>query len=371
MPPRKPKTPDIDAWKEGFNKNFGDGTLTEGTMDRSVVSTGSLVLDYALGVGGYVEGRLYEMWGEGNIGKTTFACLGLAEAQKAHPEKYVGVIDVEQTFDPSWAGKLGVDRDRLMVYSPRSAEDVADSMKEFTTQGLFSMVMLDSIGAMISQAEKEKDADEATVGKVPGIVTRMVKIAASEARASGTIVLLLNQVRANIAKFGPAQTTGGGFALKHATTGKFYFKKTGTPPLLVRIDGEDTPVGRELGIKVERNKCAPSGRVAAVMMKFEATEKYGPLGVDQGDEAFTIGVRSGVIQRAGAWYTITTTGERFNGRDAVIAHFVEEPSSLADVRAAALEAISHEVIPVDRESDDGEPEVKGEMVLSVRSGIED
>jgi recombination protein RecA len=350
----------LKKFEERFAKTFGAGSLRRSAEVNpyEVVSTGSLTLDYRLGVGGYVEGRLVEIWGPDGVGKTTLSLFGLAEAQRKHKGKMVAFIDMEQKFDKAWAIAHGVDLERLYLYTPESAEDVADALKEMLMSGMISMVVVDSIGAMIPEAEKEKDADAAVMAAQAKIVTRMVKIAAVEARKTGTVVLLLNQVRANLS-YGADTTTGGGFALKHVTTMKLKMRRTGTPPYKVKIGGEDRVVGHEVSILVERNGVAPAYRTAIISLLHVSTDKYGPLGIDTADEATTLGIDTKVIAQGGAWYTLPG-GDRHNGRDKVVDALRSDIKMLDAVRTAVLASVvgevTEEVQPEDIE--DGSPKFR-------------
>lgn len=331
------------AFEDRFAKTFGADTLKRSAeiVPYEVISTGSLNLDYRLTVGGYVEGRITEIWGPDGVGKTTLALMGLSEAQKKHKEKMVAFIDMEQKFDRAWAVAHGIDLERLYLYSPQSAEDVADALKEMCGSGLFSMVVVDSVGAMIPEAEKEKDAGESAMGKFAGIVTRMVKIAAPGAAKTGTVVLLINQVRANLG-YGQDQTTGGGFALKHVTTMKFKMRRTGTPPFKVKIGKEDRVVGHEIAIEVQRNGVGPAYRTAIVSLFHVSTEKYGPIGIDKVDEAATLGIESGVIKQTGAWYELPG-GQRHNGREKVVEALRQDHQMYDAISVAVLASVSGEV----------------------------
>jgi recombination protein RecA len=234
---------------------------------------------------------------------------------------------------------------------------VADAMKEMLRSGLFSIVVLDSIGAMIPEIEKEKDADEATVGTQAKIVTRMVKIAAVEAAKTSTVVLMINQVRANIG-YGADTQTGGGWALKHSTTMKMKFRRTGTQPYKVKVDGEEEEVGHELAVKLERNRVAPK-RQAIFSLFNQPTVKYGPIGVDRADEAATLGVRCKLIDVAGAWYTVKSTGERFQGREKLLEGLRAQPDIVDALRVEALATIAGDIIEGEQPGEDAEqPEAK-------------
>lgn len=354
---------DIDKFETDFKKAFG-GTLTRtGDMPPyEVISTGSLTLDHRTGVGGLVEGRLAEYWGPEGIGKTTMGLIAIAEAQKKHPDKFAAFIDMEHKLDKPWAQAHGVDLDKLYIFEPDTAEEVADAMKMLLSSGMISLVVLDSVGAMLPKKEAEKDADEATVGANPKIVTRMVKIAAVEAAKTGTVVILINQVRANLA-YGAATTTGGGFALKHATTMKFKFKRTGTDPYKVGSGENALIVGHEIAIFIERNGVAPAYRTAIVSIFNQPTDKYGPLGIDKADEAVTLGLNLDLIARGGAWYTLPD-GERVMGREKVVEAFRADPSLVEQVRREALAMAASEVVP------DTEPPTDVEVVEVDAEGAE-
>jgi recombination protein RecA len=277
----------------------------------------------------------------------------MAMAQRKHKHKRVAWIDMEHVWDPAWAQALGVDLSRVGLFVPDTAEDVADSMKMIVDSGLYSMVTLDSIGGMFAKVEAEKDSGDAVMGKQAQIVTRMVKINAVAAAKNGTVVAMINQVRANLS-YGADTTTGGGFALKHATTIKLKMKRTATPPLTVKILGEEIPVAQEIAILVERNKVAPRGRVATVMLKNVATDKYGPVGFDQVDEATNLGIKLGIIGQTGGWYTLPD-GQRLNGRERVVEHLRANPQQVDDIRTKVISIRAQEV-HVESEQTDEESE---------------
>ena len=327
-----------------FEKDYGEGSLQRGDAftPYEVISTGSLTLDYKLGVGGLVEGRLVEYWGPDGVGKTTLANMAIREAQRKHPDQFAFVVNAEHKYDKPWAAQQGVDLSRLMVFPPNDAEDVADALKDAIRSGLYSIAVVDSIGGMIPKAELEKDAEESAMGKYAGIVTRMVKVAATEARKTNVVVLMLNQVRANLS-YGADTMTGGGFALKHSTTMKVKFRRTGTTPFKTKVGDEDVIVGHELSLYIERNGVAPAYRTAIVSLFNQPTSKYGPVGVDQVDETVTMGLATGVIQQDGGWYTVTVTGERFNGKPRLVAGLREQPDVVQAIRPLVLAAVAGEV----------------------------
>lgn len=349
----------VSAFEARFAKAFGEGTLEIGTNINpyEVISTGSLALDYALGVGGFIRGRLNEIWGPEGIGKTRILLMHLAEAQQAYPDEYVGLIDVEQKVDKAWAAAHGVDLSRLYLYHPKVAEDVADALKEMIRSGIFSAIGVDSIGAMLPQAELDKDAGDAVVGKQANIVTRMVKIATAEAPRYNVAITFINQVRANLA-YGADTTTGGGFALKHATTHKLKVKRTGTTPFKATIGGEkDVVVGHEIAVVVERNGVAPAYRTATMVWYNQDTEKYGPMGLDKADEAATLGLKTRVIKQAGAYYD-TPDGKRYQGREALLAAIRGDLTLQDQIREQVLATVASQI----REEEVAPEEIEGDMI---------
>lgn len=329
----------LEAFQAKMDKSFGAGvfSMSADITAYDVIPTGSIVLDYYLGVGGYVVGRLHELWGPEGAGKTTMAMQAVREAQRKYSDKLAAWIDVEKRLDKSWAVQHGVDLSRMVIVQPNSAEDVADQLKELCRSGLFSIVVVDSVGAMLPEKAKEKDAEDSVMGKEAQVITRMVKLNAVEAQRSNTTVLLLNQVRANFG-YGADTTTPGGFALKHATTTKLNIKRAGgtDTAFKVKINGEDRIVGHMLAVNIQRNSVAPAYRTAQFPMFYIPTEKYGPVGIDSADEAATIGILSKVVQLSGSWYTIKYSGVRVQGRDALVEELRKDPDTIAKIRELAL-----------------------------------
>lgn len=343
----------LRAFETKFAKEFGDGRLIRGrrSQQRTVVSTGSLRLDHALGVGGLVVGRCYESWGPPSVGKSTVNLLMAAAQQRAFPDKMIGWLDVERTFDEDWAVLHGLDLSRMWVAEPKTAEEVSDQVRRFLDSGLCSFVTVDSIGALISQKEIEKDADEAVVGTVAKIVTRMIRMAAPAAAEKGATFHVINQVRANIGGYGADTAPGGGFALQHGTTAQLHFKATGEPPLVVGQGKDRTIVGKTINVVVAKNKVAPPHRNAMITLKNSGSEEYGPVGLDLAAEAFTLADTLSlplIAERAGAWYTLSD-GSRHQGQDAVRSHLRAHPELITAAREQALAAIAHTVVPVEQE----------------------
>ena len=335
----------IAKFDAAFQKDYGEGTLTSDEIrPYEVIPTGSLALDFALGVGGWVLGRESEIWGIDAVGKTTLIIQSVREAQRKFPDRLVFWVDAEHTFDKPWARLHGVDLARLRVFAPESAEDVADAVKDAVRSDLFVMVVVDSIGAMIPEAEKEKDADGVVMAAQAKIVTRMVKIAAVECFKHNAALVLINQVRANVSGFGKATMTGGGWALRHSTTHKIELKRT-DKAFKINQEGKEQEVGHEVACLVERNKVAPPRKRASFVLFHTPTSKYGPAGFDRADEVATMGIKTGVIAQSGAWYTFGTTGERVQGRDAVVdALRAMGQEHMDEIREQVLATIADQIV---------------------------
>ena len=344
-PGRRPATDRaLAAFEERFAKGLGTPLEVPTETAYQAIPTGSMALDAQIGIGGWPKGRICEMWGPEHAGKTTVAMLSAAQAQIDDPERRVAWIDMEQTFDPKWAKSLGVDLDRLYLYRPLTAEDVADAAREFMSSGMFSLVVLDSVGGMISRAEMEKEADQDTVGQVPKIVTRMVKIAAPMAYRNETTVLVINQVRSVIGGFGASESTGGGWALKHVSSVKVNIRSG--EPIKARVRGEEVTIGRKVLARVEKNKI--NGRLgrAEFTLISQPTAQNPMVGVDQVAETFDVAKKFGVLGKGG--YSTLPDGARINGRDKSIEHLRDNPGTVTALRAQVLES----VIGIAAEDDD-------------------
>lgn len=338
----------LNRFKESFIKSYGPDSIQTFGPDfhYDVIPTGSVALDYAMGCGGFVRGRLVELWGPEGMGKSTQLMIAAAEAQKLDSDKIVGWIDVEHTYDPNWAELHGMDLARTIVVQPDSAEEVADIAKDMCRSGLFNFIVLDSVGAMISTIEKEKDAGEATMGLVAKIVTRMVRLLAREAKVHNVVIAVINQVRASLAKYGPDTTRGGGFALGHVTTHRLYFKKNGesyTEGTRSKTVDTVVQVGQQIAVKIEKNKVAPPGRTAWIDYFNQPTEKYGPIGIDKARDAFDTGNKVEVYGRRGSWFDLPD-GSKHNGADAALKYVRANPSAVDSIRAAVLATVAGELV---------------------------
>lgn len=336
----------LKTLREQMTKTYGDGQVSRRDSVKSydVISTGSLALDLAMRTGGWVRGRTHEIVGVEGVGKTTVTITSMAEAQKAHPDLAVGYIDMEQTFDWDWAEANGLDTsdERFLHVFPDDTEDVSDMLRQMTQTGLFSLIVVDSIGGMESKQAFEKQAEDAVMGRNAQAITRMVKHVATLARQHNVAIIFVNQYRANLSGMG-SDISAGPKALRYNTTMKIEMRRTGEPTLKVGSGDNEEEVGRQVRAKVSRSKVAAQGKVAEFWIINQPTEKYGPIGIDKADEAVMIGNTAGVFGRRGSWYDLPN-GEALNGAEAVKGYLRDNPEVMLEIKSLALEKVAHEVM---------------------------
>jgi recombination protein RecA len=331
----------VDLFQADFEKSFGAGKLQTGQAIKpySIIPTGSVALDVALGVGGFVKGRIHEIYGPDGLGKTFLCLCAVAQAQRTDPNRMVAYIDVENKAADLWADALGVDRTRWMKYVPITAEDAADAAKKFLSYDLFNMVVVDSIGALISKAELEAQAEKAAVAQIARIVTRMMGVMTAFAQQQEAVVILVNQLRekidsnAAVAKFKTYARTGG-WKLRYSTTYGLKVGGSSKQPLMVEIKGTKHVAAREISVKVERNKVYPEGAVVNILLHTVDCD-YGRPGIDQAEEVLVLGPKLKVIGREGVKYVLPG-GQWFRGEQALREHLHANPVLVAELRQAMI-----------------------------------
>lgn len=342
------KPTSLASLRESMTKMYGEGRVTkrENVKPYEIIPTGSLSLDQALRVGGWVRGRLHEIAGVEGVGKTTLVIASMVQAQNKYPNQAVGYIDMEQTFDWDWAESLGLDTsdEKFLHVYPDNSEDVSDQLSDMAKTGLFSMIAVDSIGGMESKKAFDKTAEEAVMGNNAQVITRMVKKTAAVANRENVAILLINQFRANLSNPAGGDVSAGPKALKYATSVKVDMRRTGEPPLTVGSGDNAEKVGSQVSARVVRSKVAAQGRVARFWILNQPTDQYGPIGIDVADEAYTVGVRSGVIKQGGAWFTLPN-GEKFQGGSATKDYLRDNPEVMYEIRDQAVAAVAGDVIP--------------------------
>lgn len=346
MPPAK----GLAKLRADLTKTYGDRyTRRDLMVPPTFISSGSLVVDYALG-GGFALKRTHEIVGPEGMGKTSLANLTMANAQRMFPDRAAALIDMEQAYDFTWAGKLGVDldEDRFIHLYPDHSEDVSDQIAMLLRSGDVSIVTVDSIGGMESKAAFEKKADESAMGKNAQVISRMVKRVAGLCREHNAVVIFINQYRANIGSPRGGEKPAGPSALKYNTTTQLKMSRTGEPTRKITIDDavseapKELEVGRQLRVKVARNKLAAQGRSADFWF-YNHPSTHGPIGIDRADEAAVLGLATGAITRLSTVTYELPDGTKVNGRNNVRTTVAERPELVELIRERALATLAGEI----------------------------
>ncbi len=313
-----------------IEKQFGKGSVmrmgdANAVRSIEVVSTGSLGLDLALGVGGVPKGRVVEIYGPESSGKTTMTLHIVAEAQKTGGT--CAFIDAEHALDPVYSEKLGVDMDELLVSQPDTGEQALEITDMLVRSGAVDVVVIDSVAALTPKAEIEGDMGDSHVGLQARLMSQALRKLTANIKRSNTVVIFINQIRMKIGvMFGSPETTTGGNALKFYASVRLDIRRTGA------IKKGDEVVGNETRVKVVKNKVAPPFRQA----NFEIL--YGE-GVSREGEIIELGVAQGLIEKSGAWYSYN--GDRIGqGRENVRIFLKENPDITrhieSQIRAALI-----------------------------------
>jgi recombination protein RecA len=277
-----------------IERQFGKGSVMrlgdDGAIpDVSTISTGSLSLDIALGIGGLPKGRVVEIYGPESSGKTTLTLHVIAEAQKAGGT--AAFVDAEHALDPQYAEKLGVDVDELLVSQPDTGEQALEITDMLVRSGAVDIVVVDSVAALTPKAEIEGDMGDSHMGLQARLMSQALRKLTGNIKRSNTLVIFINQIRMKIGvMFGNPETTTGGNALKFYSSVRLDIRRTGA------IKQGDEVVGNDTKVKVVKNKVAPPFKIAT----FEIL--YGE-GISHEGELIELGVQNKLIEKAGAWYS--------------------------------------------------------------------
>jgi recombination protein RecA len=299
-----------------IERQFGKGTvmrLGDAGVARDIesVSTGSLGLDIALGVGGLPRGRVVEIYGPESSGKTTLALHAIAEAQKKGG--CAAFVDAEHALDPQYAAKLGVDIDNLLVSQPDTGEQALEITDMLVRSGAVDVVVVDSVAALAPKAEIEGDMGDSHVGLQARLMSQALRKLTANIRRSNTLVIFINQIRMKIGvMFGSPETTTGGNALKFYASVRLDIRRIGS------IKKGDEVIGSETRVKVVKNKVAPPFKQAEFEILYNE-------GISRLGEIIELGVTAGLIEKAGAWYSCQ--GNRIGqGKDNARAYLRENPA---------------------------------------------
>ena len=304
-----------------IEKQFGKGTIMRMgddsvSRDIDVISTGSLGLDMALGIGGLPRGRVCEIYGPESSGKTTMTLQVIAECQKAGGT--AAFVDAEHALDPVYARKLGVDVDELLISQPDTGDQALEIVDMLVRSSAVDIIVVDSVAALTPKAEIEGDMGDTHVGLQARLMSQALRKLTGNIKRTNTLVIFINQIRMKIGvMFGSPETTTGGNALKFYSSVRMDIRRIGS------IKRGDEIVGNETRVKVVKNKMAPPFR----QTEFEIL--YGE-GVSLEGELIDLGVQNGLIDKAGAWYSYN--GDRIGqGKENVRKFMLEHPEMATDI----------------------------------------
>ena len=319
----------LQAAMSKIEKDFGKGSIMklgdEKVENVEVVSTGSLALNAALGVGGYPRGRIIEIFGPESSGKTTLAIHAIAEAQKAGG--IAAFIDAEHAFDRFYAEKLGVDVDNLLISQPDNGEQALEIVDQLVRSSAIDIIVIDSVAALTPKKEIEGDMGDSAVGLQARLMSQALRKLTSTISKTNTTCIFINQLREKIGvMFGNPETTTGGNALKFYASVRLDIRR------VTSIKDGDNVIGNQVRVKIVKNKVAPPFRKA----EFEIT--FGE-GISKIGEIVDLGVEYGIIKKSGSWFSYGES-RLAQGRDAVKVLLKDNPELCEELEAQIMQAIT-------------------------------
>ncbi|MGB9369430.1 MAG: recombinase RecA [Xanthobacteraceae bacterium] len=343
------KSKALDAALTQIERAFGKGSImklgkNDKSMDIDTVSTGSLGLDIALGVGGLPRGRVVEIYGPESSGKTTLALHCLAEAQKAGG--ICAFIDAEHALDPIYARKLGVKVDDLLISQPDHGEQALEIADTLVRSGAIDVLVVDSVAALVPRSELEGEMGDVQPGSQARLMSQALRKLTASISRSNTMVIFINQIRMKIGvMYGSPETTTGGHALKFYASVRLDIRRIGA------IKERDEVIGNQTRVKVVKNKLAPPFK----MVEFDIM--YGE-GVSKMGEIIDLGVKAGVVEKSGAWFSYDS--QRIGqGRENAKAFLKNNPDIAAKIEVAIRAnagLIAEKIMAGESEEDDGAAE---------------
>jgi len=316
-----------------IEKDFGKGTIMklgdQAIENIQVISTGSIGLDAALGIGGFPRGRVIEIYGPEASGKTTLAIHAIAEAQKNGG--IAAIIDAEHTFDRNYAGKLGVDIENLLISQPDNGEQALEITDNLIRSGALDIIVIDSVAALTPKAEIEGEMGDSKMGLQARLMSQALRKLTANISKTNTSCIFINQLREKIGvMFGNPETTTGGNALKFYSSVRIDIRRT------TQIkDGEEI-VGNRTRVKIVKNKLAPPFK------KADFDILYGE-GISQLGEIVDLGTDFNIIKKSGSWFSYGET-KIGQGRDAVKQILKDNPELYEELKSKVSEALKNQVL---------------------------
>jgi recombination protein RecA len=318
-----------------LEKTYGKGTVMklsdEVVMDVPAISTGSLGLDIALGIGGLPKGRIVEIYGPESSGKTTLSMHCIAEAQKSGG--IAAFIDAEHAFDKSYAEKLGIDTTNLLISQPDNGEQALEIAEHLIRSGAIDIIVIDSVAALVPKAEIEGEMGDSKMGLQARLMSQALRKLTGAINKSGCCCIFINQLREKIGvMFGNPETTTGGNALKFYASVRLDIRRIGQIK-----ESADNITGNRTKVKVVKNKMAPPFKV------IEFDIMYGE-GISKIGEIIDLGVELGVINKAGSWFSYEGT-KLGQGRDAVKTIFLDNPDMQDEIELKIRQKVQLNGVP--------------------------
>jgi len=335
----------LEAALGQIDRAFGKGSVmklgAKESIDIESISTGSLNLDIALGIGGLPKGRIVEIYGPESSGKTTLALHAVAECQKAGG--IAAFVDAEHALDPIYARKLGVDVNELLVSQPDTGEQALEITDTLVRSGAIDILIVDSVAALTPRAELEGEMGDSHVGLQARLMSQALRKLTASINKSNTIVIFINQIRMKIGvMYGSPETTTGGNALKFYSSVRLDIRRVGA------IKDKDEIVGNATRVKVVKNKLAPPFK------QVEFDIMYGE-GVSKTGEILDLGVKAGVVEKSGSWYSYSS--QRIGqGRENAKRFLVENEAVAGEIEMAIRQnaGLVNEAMLVEPDKDEDE-----------------
>ncbi|MEE4256184.1 MAG: recombinase RecA [Bacteroidales bacterium] len=326
---RQQKMKALELTLGNIEKNFGKGTIMklgdEAVVNVEAISTGSISLDHALGVGGLPKGRVIEIYGPESSGKTTLALHAIAEAQKAGG--IAAFIDAEHAFDRLYAQKLGLDIENLLVSQPDNGEQALEIVENLIRSGAIDIIVIDSVAALTPRSEIEGEMGDSKMGLQARLMSQALRKLTSTISKTGTCCIFINQLREKIGvMFGNPETTTGGNALKFYASVRIDIRR------MQQIKEGENITGNRVRVKIVKNKVAPPFRKAEFDIVYgEGISKYG--------EIIDLGVDMNILKKSGSWFSYGDT-KLGQGRDAVKNLLLDNPELAEELESKIREGLN-------------------------------